>query len=347
MTICGLVWFGGGIGVAADAEKAKDSFFDVPLLDDSFLSSDAPPDEFLSAERPGLEAGSADDVVEPAFWAPLLGDGPILKDERPMLGEPATGEVFPAPACRRPGQYSNAELSEDETGLLRMPSLFGPAGRHRGVGQPLLCESWRYRPFGAGWFMGLMQGSPMIDDWAGANGGFFGGYRLTWDYDHYWGCEFRYGFGSLPQWDSARAKIAQQQDDTLHGLGPDDPRRQRYDKRRDMDINVWDVSFVYYPWGDSAWRPYALLGLGGARIGFQDRLGKNYTNRVLAMPMGLGVKYRWNSRWALRVEVLDNIIFGANGVRTLNNLSLTAGVEVRFGGTRKAYWPYNPGRHYW
>ena len=28
-------------------------------------------------------------------------------------------------------------------------------------------------------------------------------------------------------------------------------------------------------------------------------------------------------------------------------LSLTVGVEYRFGGTRKAYWPWNPGKSYW
>ena len=25
---------------------------------------------------------------------------------------------------------------------------------------------------------------------------------------------------------------------------------------------------------------------------------------------------------------------------------VTGGIEVRFGGPRKAYWPWNPGRHY-
>jgi len=322
----------------------------------------------------GANDNEESDRAEWVRWSPLLGEAPgeadgplldaglspdedveLLSDERP---QPA--EARPQPAEARPqvgppitpwgdpaaypglgGDYTNEQSWPAPLGL------FGHAGRHRGIGQPLLCESWRYRPFGAGWFMGMMQGSTLIDDWTGTDAGYFAGYWLTWDYDHYWGFEFRYGFGSLPQWDSLRAKIAQQQADTLNGLAPDDPLRQRYDRRRDMDVNVWDFRFVHYPWGDAAWRPYALVGLGGSRIGFDDRLARHWTNRVVAMPLGLGVKYRWNSRWALRVEVLDNMIFGDNGVKTQHNFSATAGVEVRFGGTRKAYWPYNPGRHYW
>lgn len=224
---------------------------------------------------------------------------------------------------------------------------FRAPGRHQGVGQPLLQESWRYRPFSIGWFMGAMVGSPLIDDWTGANEGFFGGYRLGWDYDHYWGCEFRYGFASLAQWDSARAVAAQEAADDLAGLAPDDPWRHRYDRRRDVDVETVDLSLLYYPWGDAAWRPYGLIGLGSARVSFQDRLAHNYSDHAVTVPLGLGVKYRYNSRVALRLEFLDNIVFAGDGMETLHDLSLTGGVEIRFGGTRKAYWPWNPGRHYW
>ena len=187
----------------------------------------------------------------------------------------------------------------------------------------------------------------MIDDWTGADTGFLGGYRLGWDWDHYWGCEFRYGFASLPQWDSDRAKAAQHAADDAAGIGPDSPWRDRYDRSRHADLGVWDVSLLYYPWGDDAWRPYALIGLGGARVSFDDRLADHYTKRVWAMPLGLGVKYRYNNRVAVRIEVLDEIIFGTDELDTFHNLMVTAGLEVRFGGTRKAYWPWNPGRHYW
>ena len=116
-----------------------------------------------------------------------------------------------------------------------------------------------------------MQGGTLMDDWTGAKAGYFGGYRLGWDCDYYWGCELRAGFATMPEWDSTRAKIAQKQADTLAGLAPDDPWRDRYDRRRDVDVNVWDASLLYYPWGDSTWRPYALVGL--ARRGSRSRTG--------------------------------------------------------------------------
>ena len=44
---------------------------------------------------------------------------------------------------------------------------------------------------------------------------------------------------------------------------------------------------------------------------------------------------------------LEAVLLGVGGVENLHNWSTTAGLEVRLGGTRKAYWPWNPGRHYW
>ncbi|MBN1909244.1 MAG: outer membrane beta-barrel protein [Pirellulales bacterium] len=314
--------------LADDPVEAESTPFRPPAEDARYTRWSA----LLEAEEPLTTTPSS--VVRTLPAAPTVADpmwqtpgpaGPIWANPQPLLGGPM-------PPRRR-----------------GLASFFGPRGdgRNQGVGQPLLCESWRYRPFGIGWFMGMMHGSTLVNHWTGTDTGYFGGYRLTWDYDHYWGCEFRYGFGSLPQWDSAGAKAAQEAADTARGLTPADPEWHRYDHRRDASVAVWDVSLVYYPWGDAAWRPYALMGFGGARVSFDDRLAEHYVRRTFAMPMGFGVKYRWNERLALRIEVLDNIIFGHRNVETQHNLSLVAGVEIRFGGTRKAYWPWNPGRHYW
>jgi len=226
-------------------------------------------------------------------------------------------------------------------------SLFAPpAGRHRGVGQPLLRESWRYRPFSAGWFVGMVQGGPLIDDWVGGNRGLFGGYRLGWDYDHYWGCEMRFSFGNVSLDDSLRARNAQQAADDEKGFAADDPFRNRFDRRRDATVGLWDVSLLYYPWGDAAWRPYLMAGLGTAGVRFIDRLSTRYDETTFAMPVAVGVKYRCNDWAALRLECADNIGFG-DTLNTVHYVSLTGGVEVRFGGSRMAYWPWRPGRHYW
>ncbi len=227
--------------------------------------------------------------------------------------------------------------------------LFHPRpGRHQGIGQPLQGESWLYRPFSVGWFMGMEVGGPLIDDWVGQKQGFVGGYRLGWDHNHYWGGEMRFTFSSVELFDSPRAAAAQVAADDEDGWDADDPWRDRFDPRRDVNLFQWDVSVLYYPWGDAAWRPYGLIGLGSARMIFFDRLSERYDKVVFAMPLAIGVKYRCNDWLAMRFELTDNILFAASsGVSTMHELSITGGVEVRFGGSRRAYWPWNPGRHYW
>ncbi len=214
--------------------------------------------------------------------------------------------------------------------------------------QPMTRESWLYRPFSAGWFMGFMQGNALIDDWVGQEQGFFGGYRFGWDVDPYWGWEMRFGFASVALYDSDRAKAAQQAADLAKGLTPDDPYFHRFDTRRDSGVRLWDIDVVWYPYGDTYLRPYFLIGLGSGRVDFMDRLSDRRIKSVLAVPIGLGFKYRLQDWVAIRVEATDNFIAGSgSGFRNLHNFSLTAGLEVRFGGTRTGYWPYHPGRHYW
>ena len=233
--------------------------------------------------------------------------------------------------------------------VCRFSRFFSLPGRQHGrMGQPLSCESWRYRPFSAGWLMGLMVGSPLIDDWVGLREGFVGGYRFGWDFDHHWGCEMQFGFASIGLYDSDRAKQARQAVDALLNLAADDPYLTRFEQRRDADVSLWDIHFLYYPWGDATWRPYGSIGLGSMHVSFMDRLSERHSKSFLGLPLALGLKYRCNDWLALRVEVSDNMAFGGGpGFNTLHNLSATGGLEIRFGGTRKVYWPYSPGRHYW
>ena len=196
--------------------------------------------------------------------------------------------------------------------------------------------------------MGLMVGSPLIDDWVGMKEGFVGGYRVGWDFDHYWGCETQFAFASVGLYDSDRAKQAQEAADALLNLAVDDPHLTRFEQRRDADVSLWDIHFLYYPWGDATWRPYGSIGLGSVHVRFMDRLGNRHSKSLLGLPLALGLKYRCNDWLAVRVEVSDNMAFGGGpGFSTLHNLSATGGLEIRFGGTRKVYWPYSPGRHYW
>lgn len=231
-------------------------------------------------------------------------------------------------------------------GLFR--SWFDPPVRYRGPGQPLLRESWLYRPYSIGWFMGPMYGGEFVDDWVTQKGGYLGGFRLGWDFHHYWGCEIRLAAGYARIQDSDRAIAAQTALDDLHGLAPDDPWRHRFDESRDSDLGiVGDFSFLYYPWGDSVWRPYFLFGMGAARIGFEDRLSQAWESSALTLPIGVGLKLRWNDWLVFRVELIDTLLVPGKDINAVNELSFNAGVEVHFGGPRKAYWPWNPGLHYW
>ena len=191
-----------------------------------------------------------------------VGGADPLSAEEPPSGQiefeplpPSSGLVSEVPPIR---PTPRREPLFARLGMLR------PPGRYLGPGQPLLRESWQYRPFSIGWFMGAMQGGTLVDDWTGAKAGYFGGYRLGWDCDYYWGCEFRAGFASLPEWDSTRAKIAQVQADNLAGLAPDDPLRERYDRGRDVDVNALGREPALLPLGRL---DVAALRAGGAGRG--------------------------------------------------------------------------------
>ena len=282
-------------------------------------------------------------ISRPVFHQPAMAE---LRSSGPGVGgmaapSPNYGPLYGDAALGgyRPDNYPSPGL---------FPSLHQILGSCRHLGQPLERETWLYRPWSAGWFMGAVQGGPLIDDWVGQQQGFFGGYRFGWDQDQYWGGEMRFAFGSVPLYDSPRAKQAQWDADTEDGFAEDDPWRNRFDQRRDADLFQWDLSLLYYPWGDTEWRPYLMAGIGVARIRFMDRLSHCYDKSVFAMPLAVGLKRRCNDWLALRLEFADNIAFGGgSGFGTVHNASLTGGVEVRFGGSRRAYWPWNPGRHYW
>ncbi len=219
------------------------------------------------------------------------------------------------------GEPVAAGLMCDQSATSSGPSyqLFG---RHCGRGDPLSNESWLYRPFSVSWSMGYVEGSPPNWDWlAGKQQGFLGALRLGWDHDYHWGNEARLVFDNM-----------------------------------NLESLQWDLDLLYYPWGDSRWRPYLMIGVGAAKIrfgrGFSQEyditLSNQHAETVFALPLAVGVKYRVNDWMVLRAEVGDNILFaeGAN-LNLLVNLAVTAGFEIRFGGSRRSYWPWNPGRHYW
>jgi hypothetical protein len=111
---------------------------------------------------------------------------------------------------------------------------------------------------------------------------------------------------------------------------------------------MWDIDLLYYPWGDARWRPYFLLGAGVASFQFADIFGVQWDDTTFVLPVGTGLKYYVNEVFVIDVEIADRVVFGGGGkVKDFHNLTLTAGGEFRFGGRRRAYWPWNPSRTYW
>lgn len=198
------------------------------------------------------------------------------------------------------------------------------AERFTGWGQPLYGTSWLNRPFGAGWFAGFIQGGAPIHGTVGQHGGFFGGYRFTWDYDYYYGLEARLGGAAI---------------------GLEYPEYNR--PTATSDYYVADVSVLYYPWGDSRWRPFVTLGVGTTKINFFDYHDNYYSGVLVSLPYGIGCKYRLREWVTFRGEIMDNVAFGRGPFSTFQNVSYTAGFEIRFGGLRKLYYPYNPSSQMW
>jgi hypothetical protein len=260
---------------------------------------------------------------------------PTTEPSQSQLG----GQSESCPDCGRPLEHPILGTCDSCQGpgrrLLNLLCPWKPFSDR--PGSPVYHEPWINRPFSVGVFVGPMVGSPLIDDWVGQQTGTLAGLRLGWDMGDDWGMEMRFATANTPLYDSEAAIAAQQ---NISGL----PLPSPYGTRN-SDQFLWDIDFLYYPWGDDSFRPYLLFGLGTDRIKFTDRLGTNYARILLGMPVGLGVKTRLNDWLIFRMECTDNMAFAGGSIfQSQHNISLTGAFEVRLGRTKIQYWPWNPGR---
>lgn len=191
-------------------------------------------------------------------------------------------------------------------------------GRHIGFGEPLTGTSWSNRPLHVGWMFGALLGDELTIGETKQRQDIVGGYRLGWDFDHYWGTEARFAFSNVDLFDAT--------DPTATG---------------NVNNQYGDINLLYYPWGDARWRPFASTGLGWAQFEFIRADGEIIDKALFTMPIALGLKYFFKNWMALRLTATDNWAFGQGQLNTMHNVMLTADVEVHFGGRHPSYFPYS------
>jgi hypothetical protein len=197
--------------------------------------------------------------------------------------------------------------------------------RHIGIGQPLIGTSWRNRPIYFGTFVGGIMMDDLVPGRIYQNDTTFIGARLGYDFDHFWGMEGRWAF--------ARPDLA-------NGA----TGAPFFPASRD---NFADVSLVFYPLGDTRWRPYILGGLGFQTFRFNNELGQRISEATFEIPLGAGIKYFYGPWFTLRFDFVDNLSVGNARISGMHNISLMTGAELRFGGRRPSYFPWHSNTTYW
>lgn len=196
--------------------------------------------------------------------------------------------------------------------------------RSTGRGEPLVGTSWRNRPLHVGWLFGGYIGDDLVKGQAEQHGDIVGGYRFGWDFDHYWGSEARFAFANVAFSDTSDLATS-----------------------RSAQNEYWDLNLLYYPWGDSRWRPFVSTGLGLGNFEYTLADGSSINKTLLTVPMAAGMKVYFRNWMALRFTATDNWAVGHGTLDTMHNVMLTADVEMHFGGRRTSYFPYSGSMHMW
>jgi hypothetical protein len=188
--------------------------------------------------------------------------------------------------------------------------------RHVGKGEPLYGTSWLNRPhYTAVMLGGVLADGPLEPFAEHENSGLFSLYQ-GYDFDHFWGGEMRLAVGRF-------------------GL--------INDTQHNNDVVYIDAHLSYYPWGDARLRPYLSSGVGFMSNDFTDNRDLEFHELLLTFPLAVGLKYQMQPHYAIRFDLTQNISLGDGGLDTMDNISLSAGVEWHYGGPRKSYFPWNAG----
>jgi hypothetical protein len=256
---------------------------------------------------------------------------PQIADAAQALAPIATAEELVVlapggvPAVERSGQ-AGCSCSSCGAGNGHAPVVSDQAGAWLPQDCPpaVISEGWCRRPFYFDGFIGAITGDDFVEGAIAQHTSFLAGGRLGWDLDERWGVEGRLAFSEV---------------------GISNTSGERFD--RQADLLLADVSLVRYWFTDWKLRPFATVGLGVADWEFSDDAGNSTDEKVFGVPVGIGVKQRYDDWLVFRLDLTDNMAFGGGTVLgTQHNFSITGGFELRFGGARTSYWPWQPRKHY-
>jgi len=218
-----------------------------------------------------------------------------------------------------------------------MSPFCSPEGPDKGVGMPLVSQSWLDHPYYFGGSVGVVSGSELVSKMIKQKEGGTGGLMFGYNYNDYWGIESRLHFSSIDIYDTAYAR------QLIEELNPD---VTILSTTRTNKLTIFDVSAHYYPLGNAKWRPYFKYGLGFGEQKFVNSFGYTVSKGIGAMPLGMGMRYWWNERLAIQADLTDNIIFASGIAKTQHNIALTLGLTYAFGTGRTNhpvhYWPATP-----
>jgi hypothetical protein len=274
----------------------------------------------------------------PVYADPLalltIPGGMDASDTEPST-EPETESAIPLPASQPPSDYTGppddvAETPETDSYFSKLRWLglrhSSYSGRNAGIGIPLTGTSWLNRPYYLGGDIGTVWLTRPINSDLTNDIDMFGGVFAGCDWDYYWGTELAIN--------RATPEII---NETTTGR----------DAKRGDALMEETVSLMYYPWGDSLFRPYWRLGIGATEIDYPTDRGHRRDETLWTFPIGIGLKYPFRRFLAARAEFADQLALGNDGVATQHDLTLTFGLEWRFGAHPRSYWPWNPSRHIW
>jgi len=273
-------------------------------------------------------------------WRCARAEAPLLQVPEEYSAESSAGKELPATSpvdSKGDAQVDyDSRSSEDEpppstpgNSFFSKLNVLGlrhssTSGRNVGMGIPLTGTSWLNRPYYFGGDLGTVWINNPVKLGLTTDTDMFGGVFAGCDWDYYWGTEL-----------------------DLNRATPELKNEQNRDAKRGDTMTEFTTSMMYYPWGDAVFRPYWRCGIGVTSIDYPTAHGHRRDEELWTFPVGIGMKFPIRRWLAARAEFADQIALGNTGVATQHDLTLTFGLEWRFGTHPKSYWPWNPSDHIW